>query len=69
MTQGRYSQRQDETDLRCRACNAPLKLLRTWSAVLLCCRACGAEYNLERYVREMDETWEEAVGNIPCDRL
>ncbi|MEF8889497.1 MAG: dual CXXC motif small (seleno)protein [Desulfohalobiaceae bacterium] len=37
--------------------------------MLLRCRACGAEYNLERYVREMDETWEEAVGNIPCDRL
>lgn len=29
MTQGRYSEKHNETDLRCRECNAPLKLLRT----------------------------------------
>ncbi|QTA90275.1 Uncharacterized protein dnm_063360 [Desulfonema magnum] len=42
---------------------------RTWQQVNLYCRSCNKEYPLEKFTDLMDEMFEEALANIPCNRL
>jgi len=36
---------------------------------VLRCRACGARFSLSDFRGQIDEALEEALADIPCDRL
>jgi hypothetical protein len=33
------------------------------------CRVCGADYPVEGLVEDMDDALEDALADIPCDRI
>ncbi|MCX5882202.1 MAG: dual CXXC motif small (seleno)protein [Deltaproteobacteria bacterium] len=36
---------------------------------MLSCRVCGRKYPLDKFLQDMDDAFEEALGNTRCDRL
>jgi tRNA(Ile2) C34 agmatinyltransferase TiaS len=53
----------------CDSCGNRLTLKRTCTSVTFLCPQCRAEYPLARFIHLMDETMEQQLGGLRCDRV
>ena len=55
--------------MKCMKCAGRLDIVRRCTRTYLCCRDCGAKYGLEELKDAIDDTLEEALAMVHCDRL
>lgn len=57
------------TTIPCAHCSQPLIAKRSCHHAYLHCDACSKDYEIQEYIKEMDEALEEFLEAINCDRV
>ena len=62
------SPRKVQTTIPCKDCGVPLMAERSCHKVFLTCAACRKTVDVAAYADSFDETLEDFMGSVPCDR-
>ena len=57
------------TTVCCKRCGTPLFIERTCHEVHMFCPTCGKRFPLSEYIALADETMEEFLNSVYCDRM
>ncbi|THB66475.1 MAG: hypothetical protein D6E12_10515 [Desulfovibrio sp.] len=57
------------TTMPCRKCGHNVEARRTCFTVYLSCPDCGSRFEVEEYVQDMDEAFEDYLENVFCNRI
>ena len=58
-----------ESNLRCKKCKEKLHSVKTWTNIIMHCKACNAEYSVTDVAEMIDDAFEEQMARVPLDRL
>ena len=61
--------RSAQTTIPCKECGTPLEARRSCFRAYMRCETCGKDYELNDYVKDMDDALEEFLEAINCDRV
>lgn len=63
------AKRQVATSIPCESCGQPVEAQRLCREVRIHCPSCGSFFPLEQYISRMDDTLEQFLENVYCDRM
>lgn len=61
--------RSAQTTIPCAVCKKPLMARRTCHHAYLQCEHCRKDYQVQEYIKDMDEALEDFLEAINCDRV